>query len=280
MAGAAFLSGLSAFRCGVGMVRYMGPECNRIILQSLLPEAMYDSIEHVTSRSDISKEELSQRSPVGSGNSIIFTEEASSAMSWADILIAGPGLSRSDAARQEVIALTDPGLMSSFKKLRLMIIDADALNIISEEGIDLTGTAGHSGAPHIIITPHVGEMARLTGLSIPEVKENPEEIALDYSDKHKVTVVLKDHITCCASAGRMIHITSGCSAMAKAGSGDVLTGFIAGCAAVMGSSPEDSAPIGAHLHGIAGTIAAQKKGCHGILARDIAEYAPMAFSTL
>ncbi len=264
MAGAAYLSGISAFRCGVGMVRFLGPGCNRVILQTLLPEAMYESSDDMSDQT------------------------ASLALSWGNILILGPGLSRSDEARTMVKRFTDPGFLDTLlpsgksapAKLRFIIIDADALNIISEEGIDLKEASSCRLSPHIVITPHVGEMSRLTSLPINEIKSDPAGIALEYSRSHGVDVVLKDHVTFCASPERVVRIDSGTGAMAKAGSGDVLTGFIAGVAAILREHPEDAAPVGAFLHGRAGTIAERKKGCHGLLARDIADHAFEAFASI
>lgn len=253
MAGAAFLSGLAAFRAGMGMVRFLGPEENRTILQTLLPEAMYT----VWPSED--------------------PEAFWKAVSWATHVIAGPGLSTDPAAGEKIRLLMEEDLSGK----KLVLFDADALNIIARERIDLKGlseavrTDGTSGAKretNVAITPHIGEMARLTGLSAEEILKDPSGTAAAYSKAHGCVTVLKNHVTYISSPSGDVFINrSGHPAMAKAGSGDVLTGVIAGMTAVTGADVFGSAAAGTYIHGRAGTISAQQKGAHSVLARDIAE---------
>ena len=166
------------------------------------------------------------------------------------------------------------------------MIDADALNIIAEEGLDLSMLAGGSHS-NVVITPHAAEMARLVNafseknaVNVTDIKNDPEGYAADFSMRFNVTVVLKDAKTTIAEAAlrpEIIRIDSGSPAMAKAGSGDVLCGFIAGVSAVLSWELKDSVPLAVYMHGRAGSVAAQKKGVNSILARDIAEYANEAF---
>lgn len=266
MAGAAFLSGRAAFACGQGLVKYLGPEYNRVILQTLLPEAMYDCFE---AEEGMSPEAFAER------------------LKWGDYLIVGPGLSKDGRARRMVRAFGTPEVRDALKDKKLIVFDADALNIMAEECLDPGAVRpaeekADGGAdagrtilePPVVITPHVAEMARLTGLSIGEIKADPAEVAASYADAHGVLVVLKDARTAVAAPGRAAAmIDSGCGAMAKAGSGDVLCGFISGYTAMLHGCVEDAVPLAVFMHGIAGCAAAEKTGEHSLLARDIAEAA-------
>ena len=274
MAGAAYLCGLAAFKTGVGMVRYLGPEDNRVILQALLPEAMYESIAYAEGKCSSHISSLSNFSNIRD------------CLSWADALILGPGLSKSEEARNLMRQIFTGENADIIKKLRLTVIDADALNIIAEEGLDLSMLTERSRS-NVVITPHAAEMARLVNafsgknaLKVKDIKNDPEGCAADFSMRFNVTVVLKDAKTTIAEAAlrsEIIRISSGSPAMAKAGSGDVLCGFIAGVSAVLLWDLKDSVPLAVYMHGRAGSMAAQKKGVHSILARDIAEHANEAF---
>ena len=268
MAGAAYLSGLAAFRAGIGMVRFPGPEENRSILQTLLPEAMYTVWPSAkdAGRTD-HRADLAFRK----------------AFDWATHIVVGPGLSTDAMAKEKLHFL----FLQDLSKKKLVLFDADALNIIAEEGIELrevssklhesSSTAGEATGPRIcatnvVITPHVGEMARLTGLSTEEILKDPAGTAKRYSAAHGCVTVLKNAVTYISSpSGDVFENRSGHPAMAKAGSGDVLTGVIAGMTAVTGAGVFDAAAAGTYIHGRAGTLAAQKKGAHSVLARDIAE---------
>ncbi len=258
MAGAAYLCSLAAFRTGIGMVKILGPECNRTILQTLLPEAMYQSME---------------------------TEaELTESIDWADMLVIGPGLSKSDDAARLMKLIGSDNVAKHIRDKELVIYDADALNIISGfiHGDKETGELVYSlfkQCSSTVITPHIGEMARLTDLSIDYIKKHQEVTAEEFSRRYGITVVLKDAVTVVASEHaessetRVLTIDSGCGAMAKAGSGDVLCGFIAGITAVLNENESDSVPLAVYLHGSAGCMAAADKGCHSILAEDIANHA-------
>lgn len=261
MAGAAYLTSLAAFRTGIGMVKVFGPECNRFILQTALPEAMYESME--------------------AGDGSISEEALADSISWADYVVAGPGLSKSEEAKSLIRLMSSESIGALLKQKRMLLIDADALNIISElikEQGDERGTAMFRLCCNTVITPHIGEMSRLTGLSIADIKKRQSETAADFAGEYGITVVLKDACTAVASQSGERLISSGCGAMAKAGSGDVLCGFAAGITAVLGGNTEDSIPLAVWLHGRAGCIAADEKGCHGILAEDIANAAPAAMN--
>ena len=203
MAGAAFLSGLAAFRCGIGMVKYLGPECNRVILQSLLPEAMYESLPEIPPVTDTAYKPDSPASVSGTESAAALISKK---LSWGDYLVVGPGLSRSDEAKELIRTLFEPEVIDSLQKKKLLVLDADALNIMAEEGLDpgalrkegqpsetVNASAGaiagaadpaeknKAAALPVVITPHIMEMSRLTGLPIPEIKADPVKTAEEYA---------------------------------------------------------------------------------------------------
>lgn len=244
MCGAAYLSALAACRTGAGLVKVLTPEENRTVLQTLLPEA----ILRLYSREQLEegREEFKK---------IIEAE-----MRWADVVVLGPGL----GTEPYVAYLVEDILTSAFVPV---IIDADGLNAIASHPY-LTSYY----TENIIITPHLGEMARLTGRTIPQIQENLPQAASEYAGRYGITCVLKDAATVAAGKdGRLYINTSGCSAMAKAGSGDVLTGILAGLIA-MGMEEEEAAFLGVYLHGLAGERAGSR-GVHSLLASELAEAA-------
>ncbi len=243
MCGAAFLSGLSAYRMGAGLVKLMTVEENRQILQQLLPEAILSSYDsgQVESAPDVFRRKVEQE------------------CAWADVIVLGPGLGRASYAE----LLVQEFMMNAYVP---MVIDADGLNIIAQRP-ELT----QYFTENIIITPHLGEMSRLTDLSISEIQSDLIGTAADYSSRYGIQCVLKDAATVVTGREGQCYInSSGNSSMAKAGSGDVLTGVIAGLLA-LGADIWDAAVLGVYLHGVAGDRVREKMGDHGLLARNLAE---------
>lgn len=243
MCGAAYLSALAAYRTGAGLVRLLTVEDNREILQQRLPEAViatYAPNQLMEGRAEFKK----------------MIEEQTG---WADVVVLGPGLGR----EPYVEYLVEDILTSAYVPV---IIDADGLNAIAAHPY-LTSYY----TENITVTPHLGEMARLTGDTVAEIRENLPAAARAYADRYGVTCVLKDAATVVAGkeAGYYIN-SSGNSSMAKAGSGDVLTGIIAGLTAI-GMEGEEAAVLGVYLHGRAGDEAVKAKGIHSLLASDLAD---------
>lgn len=239
MSGAVYFSALAAYRSGAGLVRIFTSRASQAALSILLPEAV--TIAH----DEDDDAEISKKLPA--------------ALSDATSVVLGPGLSQSENAKSI--------LKTVISECRVpLILDADALNII---GGDLS--LFKEAKCEIVITPHMGEMSRLTSKSISDLKRNRISEALEFSALHGVVCVLKDARTVVADAhaGRCYLNTSGCSAMSKGGSGDALTGVIAALIAA-GMPVFEAASLGVYLHGEAGERAADIYGEYSVLARDIA----------
>lgn len=243
MSGAAYLSALAAYRTGAGLVKVLTVPENRPILQAGLPEAIVEVYDPEAVLPD--------------GSFDAFLE---SQCDWADVIVMGPGLGQDSY----VESLVEMVLSHAYVPV---VLDADGLNAVAEHP-HLT----RYFTENIILTPHMGEMSRLTGMAVPELKADPLQAARDYSSRHSVVCVMKDAATVIAEKEGAAYINaSGCSAMAKAGSGDVLTGVIAGLLA-RGMECVEAAAYGVYLHGLAGEAAAEALGANSLLARDIAEH--------
>ncbi len=187
----------------------------------------------------------------------IFTDWNSSKINKADAVVIGVGIGKSDFAvrlLEKVLTL----------KKAFTVIDADALNIMSENK-DLLNLL----SPKTVITPHIREMSRLTGLDAEYILDNPVKVAEDFSQKYNTNVVLKNKVTYIAlSDGEVFCNKEGSSALSKGGSGDILTGVIASFVA-QGVEVKKAIPYSVYLHSLAGKRAGEKLGERSTLARDI-----------
>ncbi len=235
MSGAAVLAATAAYRSGCGLVRVFTPECNRTVLQTALPEAIVTAWD--------------PRQP--------SLEELERALQWSDVAGFGSGCGTGPAARR----LLDYVLRHYRKPL---VIDADGLNLLAEGPELLYETE----AP-VILTPHVGEMMRLTDGTKEEVLEDILRSARQFAREYKVICALKDARTVVSDGVRTFVNTSGNHGMAAGGSGDVLAGVICGLLA-QGMTPFDAAAFGVYLHGLAGDRARREYGAYGMLAGEIA----------
>ncbi len=243
MPGAAFLAGKSAYRAGVGLV-YSGIVYHRRkVFQSLLPEAICLSVEDY--EGCVYRESYDGiEDTVGNMTAIAV----------------GPGLGDGKYVKDFVEKVL-------YESKVPVIVDADGLNAISKNPDVLRKT---SKTP--IITPHPGEMSRLTVLSIKEILADPVEVARKFAINFNTVTVLKDARTIIAAPDGRIYINlTGNNAMAKGGSGDVLTGIISAFVA-QGMDSYDAAVLGVYVHGKAGDMAAEDLGHYGVLARDICDY--------
>lgn len=236
MSGAACLAAKAAYRSGSGLVRVFTPECNRAIVQMQLPEAIVTSYDPD-----------------------IFPEQAlREALEWSDVAGIGPGLGKSQVSGE----ILEYVLQMYGKRL---VIDADGLNLLSESMELLDETEAD-----VILTPHIGEMMRLTGNRIEEILEDLIMCGARFAREYRVTCVLKDARTVVSDGKRTYLNASGNSGMAVGGSGDVLTGIICGLLAQR-MQPFAAASLGVYLHGLAGDLASEKHSAYGMIAGDITE---------
>ena len=126
-----------------------------------------------------------------------------------------------------------------------------------------------------ILNPHQKEASRLLGCSLEEVLNNMEQAARKICEKYNCITVLKSHRTIVTDGEKIYYNTTGNSALAKAGSGDVLAGIIAGLLA-QGSTPYEASCLGVYLHGLAGDLAKNDLTAYGVLASDTIRYIPYA----
>ena len=155
-----------------------------------------------------------------------------------------------------------------------LVIDADGLNAIEE--LELLARQDHP----LILTPHPGEMAGLLKKGIEEVQRDRVGLARDFAERYGLYLILKGAATVIALPdGRVFINPTGNEGMATAGSGDVLTGIIAGLLA-QGLTAEDAATLGPFLHGLAGEMAGSELSSHGVVAGDIIKFIPTAIKFL
>lgn len=247
MSGACFLSAKAAYRTGAGLVKILTVEENRGVIQAMLPEAIISSYQpnNLKNKMEIDR---------------ITTE-----IQWATAIVFGPGMGISSA--------TDLLLDLVLKNAKVpVILDADGLNILAahkeyvcEDGegireIDL---------PHnVIITPHLKEMSRLINSTTEYVKNNLMTIAKNVTKNKQFVLVLKDARTIVAREDSYYVNTTGNNGMATGGSGDVLTGVIAGLLS-NGLDTYDAACYGVFVHGLAGDAAKETRGTYSLMAGDI-----------
>ncbi|MDD5415685.1 MAG: NAD(P)H-hydrate dehydratase [Candidatus Daviesbacteria bacterium] len=185
-----------------------------------------------------------------------------------DVLLIGPGLGQSD----QIVKLVEQILS---RNLSPTVVDGDGLNILFKmekwwERID--------GA--VVLTPHPGEMSRLTGLSIEEIQKNRLNTAQSFAKKWNQVVVLKGANTVIApSQGGVVVSPFANPALATAGTGDVLAGAIAGLLA-QSLKPFDAAGVGVYVHGMAGDKLREKIGNTGALASDLLSLLPQIIKDL
>ncbi len=183
------------------------------------------------------------------------------------VLLIGCGLSTS----AEAVEIFTKSIKLATENNLPTVIDADGLNILATHKIKLP--------QNVILTPHPKEASRLLKCSLDEVLENMENSAKQISDKYDCITVLKSHKTVVCSKERIYHNNTGNSALAKAGSGDVLAGIIAGLLAQKMKIFEASI-LGVYLHGLAGDLAKENLSAYGVLASDTIRFIPLAIKKL
>lgn len=251
--GAAAMTAASAVRSGSGLVTLGIPESLNAVLEVKTTESMtLPFVDH-------------GRGYLGGD----AAEAIIAASQGKDVVALGPGLSwcteTTLLVHQLVQSVTLP-----------LVVDADGLNCLSADPSVLLGTS----SPLVVITPHPGEMARLTGVTVAEVESDRIASAVACAGRFRVMVVLKGARTVIAAPDGRVSINgSGNPGMASGGMGDVLTGLIA---SLLGQryEPLIACQLGVFIHGHAGDLVAREKGEVGITAMDVVEKIPYAFKDL
>jgi len=246
MSGAPYFAAKAAYRTGCGIVEVFTDEANRVPVQTLLPEAVLILYAPDATPTDEAFSRLFDR---------------------ADSVVLGCGLGQSEAAYHIVEAT-----------LRLcqkpLVVDADALNLIAAHG-PLMALMTARTTP-TVITPHMGEAARLSGLEIAQLTADPFAAASTLSQQYNAVCVLKDARTIISDGGKFnLTQTHGNSGMATGGSGDCLAGLIGALLAKTRNDP-DAQPVftaaqGVLIHAMAGDRAAKRLGECAVMASDIAD---------
>src|SRR6185369_6209083 len=251
--GAAAMAANSAMRSGAGLVTLAVPYSIHPAVELKTTEAMTVPLKETP------------------GGALAFKslEMIRKLLEGKDAVAIGPGLGLHDETKATVRTIVESAEVP-------LILDADALNSVAED----VSCLKISTSPALTLTPHPGEMARLTGVSIAEIESDRIMAAGNFAETYKCFLLLKGARTVIAAPdGRLAIIGSGNAGMASGGMGDVLTGVIAALLG-QGYEPFEASCLGAFCHGLAGGKAAEEKGELGMIATDVQEMLPYAFKRL
>lgn len=233
MMGAAVLCAKGALRSGAGKITVHSPRCGYNVMQSSVPEVLFDADSHDIVLKDIV--------PSRNYNAIAV----------------GPGIGVNEAT----VTTLEEFLKRSQSPV---ILDADALNCIAKRPALLNYIPTDS-----ILTPHAAEFDRIFGPHVND--ESRLQKAIEKARKYGIIIVLKGRYTAIVRRdGRVYFNSSGNAALATAGSGDVLTGLMLGFM-TQGYAPEIASLISVYVHGVAGELASEEHGIHGVTAGDVAQ---------
>jgi NAD(P)H-hydrate epimerase len=243
--GAPSMSALAALRSGAGLVTAAVPAAVLAQVSAIAPELMTFPLFAGPTEGVLSEN--------------LAPQALAALMAGKSVLAIGPGLGQAPATVKFVTALLSETKIPT-------VIDADALNILSAKP-DLL--ARNAKERTIVLTPHPGEMARLAGITVAEVQAKRLEVARGFAERFGVTLVLKGARTLIAHPdGRVAVNTTGNPGMAKGGSGDLLTGLVAGLMAQHADDPARAVEAAVYLHGLAADLAVRQMDEHTLLATD------------
>lgn len=250
--GAAHLAGMGALRSGAGLVSLAVPACLETATRVLLPEALTRVLPE-TETGTIAPLDPAAADDLAEGQRA---------------LAVGPGLDTDPE--------TDAWLTGWLRGLdRPMVLDADGLGAFARTGTEPTFASGN-----VVLTPHPGELAALVGRTSSEVEAERFELVPELAARWNVVLMLKGSPSIIAAPdGRVFLNASGDDALARGGSGDVLTGLVGGLLA-QGMTALDAALLGAYVHGLAGTRAAEVASTRGVLVREVAAAIGPVFEAL
>lgn len=247
MAGSCYLASYAALRVGAGLVYLLVPSSISEILQIKSCEQIIKTIDSYNLKY----------------NKLIF-KQILGYLDDKNVLAIGPGMGQ-DPSLNELIG----NIINKFDGK--IIIDADGLNAVARDKSVLY-------KKDIILTPHLKEFSRLSGLSISEINDDRIGIAKDFANKFGIILVLKSEETIVTDGNELYINKLGNPGMATAGSGDVLTGIIAGLLPLLGEY--DAARLGVYLHSLAGDLASYNLCEESLIASDIIAYLPKAIRLL
>jgi hydroxyethylthiazole kinase-like uncharacterized protein yjeF len=244
--GAAAMSGIAVLRAGAGLVTVASAESAIAQIASHAPELMTEPLPETEDGSI----------------SLRMSDQLSALVDKKNVVALGPGMGRNPETAQLIRRLVN-------ELPRPMVVDADALNALDTKNL-------RASAPRIL-TPHPGEMARLVNSTIAPVQADRIGCARSFALEHHVYVVLKGNRTVIASPdGRAWINPTGSPAMATGGTGDVLTGMIAGLAAQFSDQLEAALLAAVYLHGRSGELGAARLGEKSLIATDLLDFLPEA----
>jgi len=252
-AGAAAMAGMAVLRSGAGLCTVATAKDVLHTVAGFYPELMTEPLQQ-TEEGTISGK-LPTRRRI---DALIQGKTA---------LAVGPGISRhQDTAKLVRSLMSKCGIP--------MVLDADGLNAFEGHAAELNDGKGRS----LVITPHPGEMARLVGSTVAAVQRDRLNAARIFASEHGVIVVLKGHRTVIAEADGVVWVnTTGNPGMATGGTGDILTGMVAGFIAQNRDRIMEAVIAAVHLHGLAGDVACETLGEHSLVATDLLATLPEAF---
>ena len=240
--GAAHLAARGALRSGAGLLTVATPRACQPVVSALMPEYM-----------TLGLDDTPDGTVAAAAVETVLAERC-------DVLAVGPGLGQTAAVTEFVQTLVE-------RSSAPLVLDADGLNAFAGATGGLRGREGRD----VIITPHPGEMARLTGMTVEQVQSRRIEVARDVATAQRVYVVLKGARTLVAAPdGTVLINMTGNAGMATGGTGDVLTGVVAAWRAQLADA-QAACALGVWLHGAAGDLAAKVHGEAGLIATDLAE---------
>jgi hydroxyethylthiazole kinase-like uncharacterized protein yjeF len=254
--GAAAMAGFAALRAGAGLSTVATPKSVLATVAAFHPEVMTEPLAE-TEQGTISLRAL------GPGLDALLERKT---------LAMGPGISRNSETAEFVRAIVKRRDTSFVN----VVVDADALNAFEGSAGQLNGR-GRT----VVITPHPGEMSRLTGLSIAEIQANRLEVARNFAREHELMVVLKGHRTLVAAPDGTVWVNpTGNPGMATGGTGDILTGMVAGLIAQHPQHALAATALAVYLHGLAGDLASESVGENSLVATDLVRFLPQAFAKI
>jgi NAD(P)H-hydrate epimerase len=265
-AGAAAMAGFSALRSGAGLVTVATPGSVLPMVAGFHPELMTEALEET-----------------GDGTVSVFALDLLRELAKKKTVLAiGPGVSRNHETSEVVRKLVA-------ESENAIVLDADGLNAFEGRARDLSRKSrrmpSNDSQRTLVLTPHPGEMSRLTGLTIAEIQRNRMKVARDFATDHDVILVLKGDRTIVAAPDQVWVNTSGNPGMATGGTGDILTGMIAGMLAQYPQSPLQAVLAAVNMHGRAGDLAVrcwdpESLSTQPLVATDLLRTLPQVFPLL